>query len=170
MSNKRSAPDGLKFATYLWRKERDAKYARSVLDDLLVSYPNSDEAAAASDLLEEINNGANLINDISISGPSADKETRRLVTTVVLVASGIGLIFFGRGVMYSGPSGDGGIYGLFGVLIIAAGGLLAIVTTITWVIGTLARLIGGKRFFLWLCILLAAAVIVSIFAPVIGVS
>jgi len=170
MNNKRSAPDGLKFATYLWRTERDGEYARSVLDDLLVSYPNSDEAAAASDLLEEINNGANSINDINISGPSKDKETRRLVTTVVLVASGIGLIFLGRGVMYSGPSGDGGIYGLFGVLIIAAGGLLVIVTTITWVIGTLARLFGAKRFVLWLCILLAAAVIVSIVAPVIGVS
>jgi len=154
----------------LWRTERDAEYARSVLDDLLVSYPNSDEAAAASDLLVEINSGTCSINDRSISGPSKDKETGRLVTTVVLVASGIGLIFVGRGVMYSGPIGDGGIYGLFGVLIIAAGGLLAIVTTITWVIGTLARLFGGKRFVLWLCILLAAAFMVSIVAPAIGSS
>ena len=168
MSNQQTASDGLKHATYLWRTERNEQYARSILDDLLVRYPDSEEAAAASDLLAEINNGASSINDRSISGPSKDKETRRLVTTLVLVASGIGLIFVGRGVMYSGPIGDGGIYGLFGVLIIAAGGLLVIVTTITWVIGTLARLFGGKRFVLWLCILLAAAFIVSIVAPVIG--
>lgn len=58
MSNQRTASDGLKHATYLWRTERNEEYARSVLDDLLARYPDSDEAAAASRLLEEINNAA----------------------------------------------------------------------------------------------------------------
>jgi len=169
MSNQQTASDGLKHATYLWRTERNEKYARSILGDLLARYPDSDEAAAASNLLEEINNAAASIGETSISAPSKNKETRRHVTAVVMVASGIGLIFFGRGVMYSGPIGDGGIYGLFGVLIIAAGGLLVVVTTITWVIGTLAQLSGGKSLVRWLCILLAAAAIVSIVAPVFGV-
>ena len=169
MRNKRSAPDVLKFATYLWRAECDAEYARSVLGDLLASHPDSDEAAAASSLLEEINSGAVLLNEASISMPSKNKATRHVIS-VVLVASGIGLIFFGKGVMYSGPSGDGGIYGLFGLLLIAAGGLLVVATTITWVVSTLAQSFGGKSLLGWLCILLAAAVIVSIVAPVVGVS
>lgn len=169
MNNDRSAPDGLKFATHLWRTERDAKYARSVLDDLLASHPDSEEAAAASTLLEEINNGAVLINEKNISTPAKSKATRN-VATAILAASGIGLIVFGQGVMHSGPVGDGGIYGLFGVLIIAAGGLLVVVTTITWVIGTLTQLFGGKRLVGWLCILLAVAFIVPIVARVVGVS
>jgi TM2 domain-containing membrane protein YozV len=170
MSNQQTASDGLKHATYLWRTERNEKYARSILDDLLARYPDSDEAAAASNLLEQINNAAVSVNETSISAPSKNKEIRRHLIALVMVASGVGLIFLGRGVMYSGPIGDGGIYGLFGVLIIAAGGLVVVVTTTTWVLGTLAQLFGGKRLVGWLCILLAAAVIVSIAAPVIGVS
>jgi hypothetical protein len=167
MSNKRSAPDGLKFATYLWREERDAEYARSVLDDLLASHADSDEAAAASNLLEEINVGALSINETGIGAPSKNKAARH-VTTAILVVSGIGLIFFGKGVMYSGPTGDGGIYGLFGMLLIAAGGLLVVATLIVWVVGTLTRLFGGKSLVVWSCFLLAAAFIVSIVVPVIG--
>lgn len=170
MSNQQTASDGLKHATYLWRTKRNEKHARSILDDLLARYPDSDEAAAASSLLEEINNTAVSTNETSISAQSNNKETRRHVIAVVMVASGIGLIFVGRSVMYSGPIGDGGIYGLFGVLIIAAGGLLVAVTTMAWVFGTLVQSFGGKRLFGWLCILLAAAVIVSAVAPVIGVS
>jgi hypothetical protein len=167
LNNKRSAPDGLKFATYLWRTERDAKYARSVLSDLLASHPDSEESAAASTLLEEINNQAMSINENNIGTPSKSKATGHLATAV-LVASGIGLVVFGEGVMRSGPVGDGGIYGLFGVLIIAAGGLLVVVTTITWLIATLTQLFGGKRLFGWLCIILAVAFIVPIVARVVG--
>ena len=167
MSNKRSAPDGLKFATYLWRTERDSEYARSVLVDLLASHADSDEAAAASNLLEEINTGALSINETNISAPSKNKAARH-VTTMILVATGIGLIFFGRGVMYSGPTGDGGIYGLFGLLLIAAGGLLVVATLIVWVVGTLTQLFGGKSLVAWLCVLIIAPFIVSLVASVIG--
>ena len=66
MSNKRSAPDGLKLAAHLWRSDRDAESARSILDDLLARYPDSDEAAAASNLLEEINDGAMPTNETTI--------------------------------------------------------------------------------------------------------
>jgi hypothetical protein len=169
LSNKRSAPDGLKFAKYLWHTEHDARYARSVLDDLLDSHPDSEEATAASSLLEEISNGAVSINATNIDAAAKGRATRH-VTAALLVASGIGLIFFGKSIMYSGPIGDGGIYGLFGVLSIAAGGLLAVITAITWFFGTLAQLFGGKRLLGWLCILLAVAVILSIVAPVIGLS
>jgi len=85
ITNKRSATDGLKFATYLWRTELDAEYARSVLDDLLARHPDSEEAAAASSLLEEINSGAVSIDATSISAPSKNKATRH-VTAAVLVA------------------------------------------------------------------------------------
>jgi hypothetical protein len=150
-------------ATYLWHTERDAKYARSVLDDLLASHPNSEEAAAAAILLTEISSGA-----VSIDATSASASKDRAaghITAALLVASGIGLIFFGKGIMYSGPSGDGGIYGLFGVLAIAAGGLLAGITAITWIFGTLAHLLGRKRFLVWLGILFVAAFIASIVVP-----
>jgi hypothetical protein len=57
---------------------------------------------------------------------------------------GIALMLFGKSVMHSGPVGDGGMYGLFGVLLIAAGGLLTIVTIGLWLFGTLSQLFGPR--------------------------
>ncbi|MEJ2330130.1 MAG: hypothetical protein P8Z33_09740 [Gammaproteobacteria bacterium] len=58
MINQQTASDGLKHAKYLWRAERNEQYARSILDDLLARYPEADEATAAPNLLDEINNAA----------------------------------------------------------------------------------------------------------------
>lgn len=66
------------------------------------------------------------------------------VAAAILVVCGVGLVFLGKGVMYSGPSGDGGIYGLFGVLMMLVGGLMTAVTVVLWLFGTVVQIIGFK--------------------------
>lgn len=108
MTVTRTAADGLKYATYLWRAEHDAESARGVLDDLYRDHADSGEAATVSNLLEEINNGAASIDNTKTDVRSKDALIGH-ATAAIFAASGIGLAFFGTSVMYSGPVGDGGI-------------------------------------------------------------
>jgi hypothetical protein len=140
MSNQQTASDRLKHATYLWRTERNEQYARSILDDLLIRYPDSEEAAAASNLLEEINSAA--VSEEGLAGNVSSKlKTASHVAAVIVALAGIGLMMFGKNLIDSAPTGDGGIYGLFGVLIILAGGLMTIGVAISWILNAVVQVI-----------------------------
>lgn len=154
MSSKRSASDGLRFAMHLWHTERNARYARRVLDDLLANHPDSDEAIAASNLLAEINNGAMPQEDLD-GKVSSKLKTAGHVAAALMALAGIGLIIFGMGLIDSAPSGDGGIYGLFGILIILAGGLMTIAVVVSWIFNAVAQQYGIKGIIALVSIVLA---------------
>ena len=92
MSNQQTASDGLKHATYLWRTKRNEQYARSILDDLLVRYPDSEEAAAASNLLEEINSAA--VSEEGLAGNiSAKTKISRTFSIALFVIAGLAAVY-----------------------------------------------------------------------------
>lgn len=84
-----------------------------------------------------VHNANNYIDSITMKAPSIANGT-----AVACLVAGAVIILFGHNLIDTAPAADGGIYGLFGAILIGFGYLIVFATLIVWVPSLLVQAFG----------------------------